>query len=102
MQLWDLKSTDLLSTYKWNQNFESDVPCRVFTAQFMRGMPGMVIAGGGENNQIKIFDKHQEDVVNIHSMSRPVFNVDVSQQQEKFVSCGADGVLRVFKCIATH
>ena len=74
----------------------------MFTAQFMRLVPGMVIAGGGETNQIKIFDKNQEDVVNIHALSRPVFNIDVSAKMDKFVAGGADGVLRVFKCIPTN
>jgi len=56
----------------------------------------LIIAGGAGSNEIKIFDRNDEErqVVCLYDISREIYCVDFSNQGGWFTACGADGYSR--------
>ena len=58
-----------------------------------------MIAGGGESDELRVFNQNYEPVVNIKDVSRAIFTADISHHCDSFLFAGGDGVIRVCKLI---
>ncbi len=59
----------------------------------------MIIAGGSNSNEVKLFDKsnNNKPFCAIYNLPRQIDTVDFSHDDQMFVISGADGLIRVFK-----
>lgn len=58
-----------------------------------------MIAGGGQSNELRVFNQNYEAVANITDVSRGIFTSDISHHSDAFLFAGGDGVIRVCKVI---
>lgn len=58
----------------------------------------MIIAGGSSSNQVKLFDKsnNNKPFCAIYNLCREIDTVDFSYDDSMFAISGADGYVRVF------
>ena len=59
----------------------------------------IMIAGGGQSNELRIFNHNFKPVVNITDVSRAIFTCDISHHSDSILFAGGDGVIRVCKVI---
>lgn len=59
----------------------------------------MIIAGGSNSNEVKLFDKsnNNKPFCAIHALPREIDTVDFSYDDSLFAIAGADGFVRVFQ-----
>jgi COMPASS component SWD3 len=99
VQMWDLGTGKLISTVKWEGGIKvSNDPCFVYANQFSKVDGSLILAGGSNSNEVRIFDRNKLDslVCVIYDMSREVTTVDFSNNGDKFLTAGSDGMVRVF------
>lgn len=98
LQIWDFGSCQVKETVKW-QSASSDASCMIFSTQFSRDpKSSMVIAGGSQDNEAKIFDRSSGKAVafgSLVSLPKPVFSVDVSPNSAMGAVGSADGTVRI-------
>lgn len=58
-------------------------------------MNDFMIAGGGQSNELRVFNQDFVPVVNITDVSRGIFTCDISHHSDAFLFAGGDGVIRV-------
>lgn len=76
IELWDIRSTDKIKTVDWDgDNFESKNPVRLFCLERSNSdnVNNVMIAGGGESNELRIFNHEDKAMVNITDVSRAIF-----------------------------
>lgn len=98
LQVWDTRTTKKIKDIDWDgNNFESDTPVRVFclARSHHESMNSIMIAGGGQSNELRVFNQDLEAVVNITDMSRGIFTCDISHHSDAILFAGGDGVIRV-------
>lgn len=74
--MWDTRSTDKKRDIDWDGDlFESDPTVRIFTLSksHQNSMNNIMIAGGGQSNELRVFNEEMKPVVNITDVSRPIF-----------------------------
>lgn len=59
----------------------------------------VMIAGGGESDELHVFNQDLNPVVKITDVSRAIFTCDISNHCDSFLFAGGDGVIRVCKLI---
>jgi len=102
LQVWDTRTTKKIKDIDWDgNNFESDAPVRIFclARSHHESINSIMIAGGGQSNELRVFNQDLEAVVNITDMSRGVFTWDISHHSDAILFAGGDGVIRVWKVI---
>jgi WD40 repeat protein len=59
----------------------------------------LIIAGGSSSNEVKLFDKsnNNKPFCAIYNLPREIDTVDFSHDDEMFAISGADGYVRVFQ-----
>lgn len=102
IEYWDLKTNKLLKSVDWDgDNFESEEQCRIFWLEKSRSdsINSVMIAGGGNSDELRIFNYENKPVVNITDVSRSIFTCDISHHCDSFLFAGGDGAIRVWKLI---
>lgn len=98
MQVWDLETGALCDTIDFEMGFKSPEPCMVYSVQFRKGTGDLILAGGSESNEARLFDRTNayKPICTIADMSRACYNVDFSNKGDMFALGGGDGVVRTF------
>lgn len=100
LQQWDARNNacQLNETLDWDGIKLSGIPCFLYTCQFSKKHQDMIIAGGSNANQVKLFDKSNNNrpFCAIYNLPREVDTVDFSYDDSMFAISGADGYVRVF------
>lgn len=102
LQIWDIRKEEKIKDIDWNGgNFESDIPVMIFTLAKSHNdsMNSFMIAGGGESNELRVFNDDMQPVVNITDVSRSIYTCDIATHGDAFLFAGGDGVIRVCKVI---
>lgn len=103
LEVWDLGTGTKKSTIPWNiSSAFSSIPgqpaCMLYAAQFSKEGSGRYIAAGGSGvNEAKVFDHANGDVVvgTITGLSRGVFAIDFSPENDKVAIAGGDSTIRI-------
>ena len=100
LQQWDARNNacELNETLDWDGIKLSNVPCFLYTCQFSKKHQDMIIAGGSNSNEVKLFDKssNNKPFCAIYNLPREIDTVDFSYDDSMFAISGADGYVRVF------
>lgn len=99
VQMWDLGTGKFISTVKWEGGIRvSHDPCPVYACQFSKQDGSLILAGGSNANEVRLFDRNKLDslVCVIYDISREITTVDFSNLGDKFCFGGSDGMIRVF------
>ena len=102
LQIWDVRTTDKKKDIDWDgDNFDSDTPVNIFCLKRSHhdSINNIMIAGGGQSNELRIFNHNFKPVVNITDVSRAIFTCDISHHSDSILFAGGDGVIRVCKVI---
>jgi len=102
LEVWDTRTTEKIKDIDWNgEDFESKDPIRIFCLErsHHESLNSIMIAGGGESNELRVFNHEYKPVVNITDVSRAIFTCDISHHSDSFLFAGGDGVIRVCKLI---
>lgn len=102
IELWDIRKEDKVKDIDWDGgNFESQNPVRIFTLTKTHhdSINSIMVAAGGEGDELHIFNQNYSPVVKITDVSRAIFTCDVSRHSDSFLFAGGDGVIRVCKVI---
>jgi COMPASS component SWD3 len=102
LAMYSFDDGKLFDYISWDDNnLVSSAPCKVYAAQFMKQTGEYVVAGGSGCNEVKIFDSVNgfQPVAQIKELSRAVFSLDFSNNNDMFAMGGGDGVVRVFNLI---
>lgn len=98
LQIWDFGTSKVKETIKW-QSASSENSCMIFSSQFSRDpTSSIVIAGGSQENEAKLFDRSSGKAVafgSLLSLPKPVFSVDMSPSSAMAAIGSADGTVRV-------
>jgi COMPASS component SWD3 len=98
LQVWDASTSDLIKDIDWDgKSFNSLEPVRIFSVSKSRSedFNSFMIAGGGQSDELKVFNQNFEAVVNITNVSRAIFTTDISHHSDAFLFAGGDGAIRV-------
>lgn len=102
IEIWDTRTTEKSKDVSWDgDNFESENPVRLFCLEKSHhdSINSIMIAGGGESNELRVFNCLNQPVVNITDVSRAIFTCDISHHSDAFLFAGGDGAIRVCKVI---
>lgn len=81
IELWDLRKEDKVQNIDWDGgNFESENPVRIFTLtkSHHESINSIMLAGGGESDELHVFNQNHSPVVKITDVSRAIFTCDIS------------------------
>jgi len=99
LQIWDLGSEKLIHKVNWDDGPKTSLePCKPYAGQFSKNDGSLILAGGSNAYEAKIFDREKlnRHVCTIYGMSREVNSVDFSNKGDKFALGGSDGYIRIF------
>lgn len=77
----------------------SSTPCLLYAGQFSKKNNDIILAGGSNANEVKLFDKsnNNKPFCCIYGLPREIDTVDFSHDDKLFAISGADGLVRVFR-----
>ena len=104
LEIWDLGSGEKKQDIAWNTAnslaaLSGQPSCMLYAAQFSKEGTGKYIAAGGSGaNEAKVFDHSNNNAVvgTITGLSRGVFAVDFSPENDKVAVAGGDSSIRIF------
>lgn len=102
LQIWDTRTTDKKQDIDWDgDDFDSETPVKIFSLSrsHLKGEKNLMIAGGGQSNELRVFNSDFKPVVNLTDMTRGTFTWEISHHADSFLFAGGDGVIRVCKVI---
>lgn len=76
IQLWDSRTSEKVKDIDWDgDDFESDPTVRIFclAKSNSESVNNFMIAGGGQSNELRVFNSDYKPVVNITDVSRSIF-----------------------------
>lgn len=99
LQQWEARKGSLNETLDWDGLKVSNTPCFLYSGQFSKKNNDIIVAGGSNANEVKLFDKsnNNKPFCCIHDLPREIDTVDFSHDDQLFAISGADGLIRVFK-----
>ena len=103
LEVWDLGSGSLITGIPWKaaSSVVSRQPaCMLYAAQFSKEGQGRYIAAGGSGaNEAKIFDHHKNNEIigTITGLTRGVFAIDFSTDNNKVAIAGGDSTIRILQ-----
>mmetsp|Transcript_17312 Transcript_17312/g.2396 ORF Transcript_17312/g.2396 Transcript_17312/m.2396 type:complete len:98 (+) Transcript_17312:156-449(+) len=86
----------------WDQHVKHPTangePVFCYAGQFSKNDGTVILAGGSNTNEVKLFDRIRgdKDIVGIYDLTREVDCLDFSNGGAKFVFSGGDGYVRLF------
>ena len=103
LEVWDFTTGNKISSVPWTSSVFASAgqpACMLYAAQFskQRDEPGRYIAAGGSGlNEAKIFDHKNGDKVvgTITGLSRGVFAIDFSPENDNVAIAGGDASIRI-------
>lgn len=103
LQTWDLRGGDekrnkALQTIEWDNAMKnSNEPVFLYAGQFSKVDGALVLAGGSNSNEAKVFDRDNfyKCICNITELPREVDTVDFAHNSNDFLVAGGDGLIRV-------
>eukprot|EP00341_Mesodinium_pulex_P005051 CAMPEP_0116897852 /NCGR_PEP_ID=MMETSP0467-20121206/6716_1 /TAXON_ID=283647 /ORGANISM="Mesodinium pulex, Strain SPMC105" /LENGTH=243 /DNA_ID=CAMNT_0004569677 /DNA_START=262 /DNA_END=994 /DNA_ORIENTATION=+ len=106
LEVWDYGSGQKISEIPWNSSQFSGVgsSCMLYAAQFSKEGQGRFIAAGGSGaNEAKVFDHQNGNAVvgTVTGLTRGIFSVDFSPDNEKVAIGGGDACIRILD-VAKH
>ena len=77
----------------------SSTPCFLYAGQFSKKNNDIIVAGGSNANEVKLFDKsnNNKPFCCIYDLPREVDTVDFSHDDSLLAISGGDGLIRVFQ-----
>lgn len=99
LQLWDIRTCKLFKNIDWDGALKTSMnPCFLYASQFSKGNGGLILAGGSNSNEVKIFDTDsgRKPFVSISELCREVNTVDFSNNGDMFCFSGGDGQVRLY------
>jgi WD40 repeat protein len=97
--VWDLKTCKLITTVDWDSTLKTSTePVFLYAAQFSKIDGTLILAGGSNSNEAKLFDRTdiEKAVVSIYDLAREVNTVDFGNKGNQFAVSGGDGYVRLF------
>jgi len=94
-----MKTYKLITTVDWDSNLKtSSDPCLLYSGQFSKLDGSLILAGGSNSNEVKLFDRPEMEkvVVSIYDLGREINTVDFANKGNKFAISGGDGYVRIF------
>ncbi|CAI2373344.1 unnamed protein product [Moneuplotes crassus] len=102
LQKWDTRTTEKTLDIEWDgDNFDTEDPVRIFslTKSHNDSINSFMVAGGGEGDELRVFNKDYTPVARISDVTRSIFTTDVAKHADAFLFSGGDGIIRVCKVI---
>ncbi len=98
LQQWDAKKYELNETIDWDGIKVCNYPCFLYACQFSKKNQDLIIAAGSNSNEVKLFDRsnNNKPFCAIYDLPREIVTVDFSNNDKMFAISGADGFVRVF------
>lgn len=105
LQTWDLREggdesrNKPVTTIDWDTSLKnSNEPIFLYSGQFSKMDGALILAGGSNANEAKLFDRDNfyKCICNITDLPREVDTVDFGNNSNNFCIAGGDGLLRVF------
>jgi COMPASS component SWD3 len=91
LQIWDTRKMTLVENIDWNIDNAND-QSSIYAAQFSKYYGDYIIAGGSDNNCVKVFDMNNNRVVtSINDMEKPCLTVDSTHDGNTFIFGTAGG-----------
>jgi COMPASS component SWD3 len=106
LEVWDYGSGQKITEIPWNSSQFGGVgsACMLYAAQFSKEGQGRFIAAGGSGaNEAKVFDHANGNAVvgTVTGLTRGIFSVDFSPDNEKVAIGGGDACIRILD-VAKH
>ncbi len=98
LQIWDYRGLSLLREVGWRSGQAVTEPCLVYSAQFSKSSPDLLVACGSGANECKVFDMTSKDagaVGCVAGASRALYTVDFANTTDTFAVAGGDGHVTV-------
>lgn len=105
LEIWDFGTGEKVCEVPWNVStvtLGQNPACMLYATQFSKEGKGKFIAAGGSgSNEVKVFDHHNNNAVvgTITGLSRGVFTLDFSPENQKLAMGGGDSTIRIFDVI---
>ena len=103
LQTWDLREGDEkrnkpVTIIDWDTSMKnSNEPIFLYAGQFSKVDGALILAGGSNANEAKVFDRDNfyKCICNITDLPREVDTVDFANNSNDFLVAGGDGLIRV-------
>mmetsp|Transcript_9954 Transcript_9954/g.15014 ORF Transcript_9954/g.15014 Transcript_9954/m.15014 type:complete len:351 (+) Transcript_9954:63-1115(+) len=99
LELWDFGTGKRIGEVPWSSSRMSSGPsCMLYAAQFSKeGQGRFLMAGGSGANEAKVFDHINNNAVvgTVTGLTRGIFSVDFSPDNEKVAIGGGDSCIRI-------
>eukprot|EP01016_Furgasonia_blochmanni_P055182 TRINITY_DN9194_c0_g1_i11.p1 TRINITY_DN9194_c0_g1~~TRINITY_DN9194_c0_g1_i11.p1 ORF type:complete len:260 (-),score=39.48 TRINITY_DN9194_c0_g1_i11:61-840(-) len=100
LQTWDLGTTKNISTFDWEKAGPQTTtePIFLYSSQFSKVNGSVILAGGSNSNEAKLFDRDNLDrhICTVTGLTREIDTVDFSNKGGLFAMGGGDGYVRIF------
>lgn len=97
LELWNFTSGEKTAEIPWNV-VPNRPACMLYAAQFSKeGLGRFIAAGGSGSNEAKVFDRLMDNTIvgTVTGMSRGVFALDFSPEEQKIAIAGGDASIRI-------
>jgi COMPASS component SWD3 len=98
LELWDFGSGAKIGEIPWSSNSAAGPACMLYATQFSKeGQGRFIVAGGSGANEAKVFDHVNGNAVvgTVTGLTRGIFGVDFSPDNEKVAIGGGDCCIRI-------
>jgi len=98
LQLWDVRTSGLVSTLPWPPRGREREPCQVYAAQFSRHDNGeTVVAGGSGANEVRAFSVAEGKAVAALTLPKGIYGIDISADGKRVAAAAGDNAVRVLE-----
>jgi COMPASS component SWD3 len=101
LELWDFGTGKKMSDVPWHV-MPNQPACMLYAAQFSKDVAGRFIAAGGSGaNEAKVFDRLSDNAIvgTVTGLTRGVFAVDYSPDEQKLAIAGGDASIRILDIV---
>jgi len=100
LQLWDYKTKNKIQEIGWEHGYQAE-GAYIYSAQFSKKGCNFLVAGCTGLNEAKIFDvtNGYRPIAKISDLKKGIYSVDCSNNGEKIVIAGGEGIIYVLNLI---
>lgn len=98
LQLWDIRTSQLVCTFPWPALGRDHEPCQVYAAQFSKSDNGAtVVAGGSGANEVRAFSVETRKPIAALTLPKGIYGLDISTDGARIATAAGDHHVRVLE-----
>lgn len=96
LELWDIRNGKCIKTGNWNIHENSTDFCQIYAAKFIKNEKHLIVAGGSDSQNFKIFDKNLQPLERYGFFDESINSIAVSPDCKTIIAASQNGKCQAF------